>query len=64
MPPFLNTIRQHLESGKELTLVTPYGIASGIVTALDEAEGTFVFKSPAPKPFKLYLVDVLFVQEG
>ena len=64
MSPFLNTLKQHQESGKELTIVTPYGIAPGKVLALDETEGTFTFRSPAPKPFKLYLVDVLFVQEG
>lgn len=61
---FLSTIRQHLESGKELTIVTPFGIATGTVIALEETSGMFTFKSPSPKPFKLYLVDVLFVQEG
>ena len=59
---FITTIKQHLESGKDLTIVTPYGIATGKVLGLDEESGIFTFKSPAPKPFKLYLVDLLFVQ--
>jgi hypothetical protein len=61
---FLSTIRKHFEAGDKFTIVTPFGIAEGKVIALDEEEGTFTFQSPSPKPFKMYLIDLLFVVEG
>ena len=49
-------------TGEEITIFTPYGTTTGVVEKVYE-DGTFLFKSKATRPFRLYMSDVLFLAE-
>lgn len=57
------TLKRKCESRDTVTLITPFGVTTGVVLSFDDQEGTFLFKSKAQKPFRLYFIDVLFLQE-
>lgn len=61
---FADALTRQFERQTPCTIITPFGKATGKVEEIDLEQGTFRFRTLSPKPFRLYITDVLFMDEG